>query len=43
MWRRLPFGYNLGVKVKQVTPKWDDIDWAVIHFVHRPAVGALAR
>ena len=37
VWRRLPFGYNLGVKVKQVTPKkWDDIDWAVIHFVHRP-------
>ena len=36
-WRRLPFGYNLGVKVKQVTPKkWDLIDWAVVHFVHRP-------
>ena len=36
-WRKLPFGYNLGVKVRQVSPKmWNKIELAVIHYVHRP-------
>jgi hypothetical protein len=36
-WHPLPFGYNLGVKVKQVSPRvWSRIDVAVVHFVHRP-------
>ena len=33
----MPFGYNLGVKVRQVVPKlWGKVEPAVIHYVHRP-------
>lgn len=36
-WHSLPFGYNLGVKVRQVSPKlWARVELAVIHYVHRP-------
>ena len=36
-WRPLPFGYNMGVKTRQVSPKlWNKVELAVIHFVHRP-------
>ena len=36
-WKALPFGYNLGVKVKQVAPRiWQRIELAVVHYVHRP-------
>ena len=36
-WHSLPFGYNLGVKVRQVVPKlWGKVEPAVIHYVHRP-------
>lgn len=36
-WRALPFGYNLGVKVRQVSPKlWQRIELAIVHYVHRP-------
>ena len=37
VWRPLPFGYNLGVKVRQVNPKlWHQVELAVVHYVHRP-------
>ena len=36
-WHSLPFGYNLGVKVRQVVPKlWGKVEPAIIHYVHRP-------
>ena len=36
-WNQLPYGYNLGVKVRQVAPKlWGKVELAVVHFVHRP-------
>ena len=36
-WHALPFGYNLGIKVRQVSPKmWSKMEVAIVHFVHRP-------
>jgi len=36
-WRPLPFGYNMGVKVRHAAPKlWARVELAVVHFVHRP-------
>lgn len=36
-WRQLPYGYNVGVKVRQAAPKmWRQIELAVVHYVHRP-------
>ena len=37
VWRPLPFGYNLGIKVRQVSPRmWQRVELAVVHYVHRP-------
>lgn len=36
-WQPLPFGYNMGVKVRHAAPKlWARVEVAVVHFVHRP-------
>jgi hypothetical protein len=36
-WRPLPYGYNLGVKVRQVQPHlWHRVQLAAVHYVHRP-------
>jgi len=36
-WRQLPYGYNVGVKVRAANRKlWARIEVAVVHYVHRP-------